>query len=124
MHPFYPKSLVIPNYKPSPYTMAEILFPFFGAVALVLVVSYGLISGRKHTLSNSQGWTKAVFTWFICSGLIHLIIEGYYAANVYDIAGQTNYMSSMWKEYALSDSRYMTIDSTVWMIESITAWGW
>lgn len=104
--------------------MLEILVPFFGIVALVLAVSYGLIAKKKNTLSSSQGWTKGVFVWFICSGLIHLIIEGYYAINVYDIAGQTNYMSSMWKEYALSDSRYMTIDSTVWMIESITSFGW
>lgn len=49
------------------------------------------------------------------------MIEGYYAVNVYDIAGQTTFLASMWKEYALSDSRYMTVDSCVWMIESITA---
>ena len=123
-HPFYPPTLSIPNYKTSPFTMLEILFPFFGAVSIVLFVSFGIIAKRKHTLTSSPGWTKGVFVWFICSGLIHMIVEGYYAANVYEIAGQTNFLSSLWKEYALSDSRYMTVDSTVWMIEFITAFGW
>lgn len=57
-------------------------------------------------------------------GFIHTGVEGYYAANQAAIAGQTTFLADLWKEYALSDSRYMTSDSFVWLMESITAFVW
>jgi cholestenol delta-isomerase len=93
-HPFYPVTLQIPNYVPSQYTITEILGPFFSTVGLILLAAYVAIAGRHHSLSSSPASTKGVFVWFLLCGFIHTCIEGYYAANSVDIAGQSTYMVS------------------------------
>lgn len=52
-------------------------------------------------------------------------MEGYFAYNHKEIAGQSFLLAELWKEYAYSDSRYMSGDSFVVIMESITAalWG-
>jgi cholestenol delta-isomerase len=123
-HPFTPQSAVIPHYVPSTHSVLEILGPFFSAVLLVLVVGTLMISNRTTSLSNSPFWTKSLFLWFLCCGFIHTGVEGYFAYNHKTIAGQTTFMADLWKEYALSDSRYMTSDPFVYLMETITAFGW
>lgn len=123
-HRYYPVDLVIDNFVPPQYTVNQILVPFFSAVALLVAASVLLISGKKHNLSYSQVATKSIFVWFVLCGAIHTGLEGYFAFNALDIASQTNFLAECWKEYGLSDSRYMTADPAVWMIESITAFIW
>lgn len=40
------------------------------------------------------------------------------------VPSRTDFLSDLWKEYALSDSRYMTMDPAVFLIEGITAYLW
>jgi len=49
---------------------------------------------------------------------------GYYAYNFRSIGGLQTLFGQLWKEYALSDSRYLTQDPFVLCMESITAVGW
>jgi cholestenol Delta-isomerase len=123
-HPFTPPSISIPHYVPSQHTMLEILVPFFTAVLLVLVVGTMLISNKMINLTTSSFWTKSLFLWFTMCGFIHTGVEGYFAYHYKTIAGQTTFMADLWKEYALSDSRYMTADPFVYLMENITAFGW
>ena len=44
----------------------------------------------------------------------------YYVSNFSKIAGQTNFVAELWKEYALSDSRYLTDDTGVFSLEAIS----
>jgi cholestenol Delta-isomerase len=37
---------------------------------------------------------------------------------------KTDLLGQAWKEYSKSDSRYLTADPTVVIVESITAWAW
>ncbi|KAJ3415794.1 hypothetical protein HDV05_004066 [Chytridiales sp. JEL 0842] len=126
-HPFYPRKEVIAHYQPKTFTMTEILGVFFSVVFLVLIAAWTLASntpassGRK---SMTLG-TRLVFIWFVCCGGIHGIVEGYFAWNAWEIAGQSHFLADLWKEYAMSDSRYMTRDAFVVVMESMTAalWG-
>jgi cholestenol Delta-isomerase len=46
-------------------------------------------------------------------------ILGYYVVNFRAIAGQQDILAELWKEYALSDSRYLTGDSLILTLEAI-----
>ncbi|KAJ3300766.1 hypothetical protein HK104_003736 [Borealophlyctis nickersoniae] len=126
LHPYYPLSVVLPHYKPPTMKMGTILTLFFTSVFILLEVSYMLISrSRTHTGSRPPFARRLLFLWFVACGFIHLVVEGYFAYNNKEIAGQTHVLAELWKEYALSDSRYMTSDPFVVIMESITAvlWG-
>ncbi|QSZ28788.1 hypothetical protein DSL72_003293 [Monilinia vaccinii-corymbosi] len=57
-------------------------------------------------------------------GCIHLILERYYAVNFATLQGSQHLLAQLWKEYTLSDSRYLTSDAFVMTMESVTAWCW
>lgn len=54
-------------------------------------------------------------------GCIHLFFEGYFAYNFRRMGGMQDLFGQLWKEYSLSDSRYLTQDAFVLCMESITA---
>jgi len=55
------------------------------------------------------------------AGTIHLLFEGYFSLNHLHMGGQQDIIGQLWKEYALSDSRYLTGDTFVVCMESMTA---
>jgi hypothetical protein len=64
---------------------------------------------------------KEVTTNGHVGGCIHLFFEGYFAYNFSRMGGMQDLFGQLWKEYALSDSRYLTQDAFVLCMESITA---
>ena len=54
-------------------------------------------------------------------GAIHFFFEGYFMINHTRMASMTDFFGQLWKEYSLSDSRYMFSDPFVLCMESITA---
>jgi hypothetical protein len=54
-------------------------------------------------------------------GCIHLFFEGYFAYNFRRMGSMQDLFGQLWKEYSLSDSRYLTQDAFVLCMESITA---
>ncbi|KAJ3268663.1 hypothetical protein HDV01_002391 [Terramyces sp. JEL0728] len=123
-HPFYPRNIELPHFVPQQYSALEILVPFFAGVGALIVFGTLAINTRTINLTSSRLGTNLVFLWFLSCGVIHTLVEGYYAFNQRDIAGQTAFLADLWKEYAKSDSRYMTSDSFVWIMESVTAMFW
>lgn len=49
---------------------------------------------------------------------------GYFAVNFVELAGLDHIFAQLWKEYSLSDSRYLTQDSFLVCMEGITAFAW
>ncbi|KAL4961703.1 EXPERA domain-containing protein [Aspergillus stella-maris] len=96
LHSYYPVGIEIPNYVANDMSTPSLLGVF------VIVGSVVLVS----------------------SGTIHTILEGYYALNPTTLAGSNHILSQLWKEYSLSDSRYLLNDSFVWSMESITSVFW
>ncbi|KAJ3204566.1 hypothetical protein HDU82_005761 [Entophlyctis luteolus] len=119
-HPYFPRHLSLPHYRPSHISMQYTLATLFSAIAVVQTVAWILIS-RKTKDRN----TRLLFLWFVtCSG-IHGVLEGYFAWTNRTIANDQTVLSAMWKEYAMSDSRYMSSDPFVVIMEGCTAalWG-
>ncbi|KAI8821011.1 Emopamil binding protein-domain-containing protein [Fimicolochytrium jonesii] len=125
-HPYFPQSLHLPHYTSPTMTMATILTYFFSTVAVILGISYALISSSpgKGTYAATDKTRTPRFLWFVVCGFIHLFLEGYFAFNHRTIAGQDFVLAELWKEYAYSDSRYMSADSFVVIMESVTGYIW
>lgn len=58
--------------------------------------------------------------WPIIAGSIHVFFEGYFVYNNSQMSSMQDLFGQLWKEYALSDSRYMTSDPLVLCMESLT----
>jgi cholestenol Delta-isomerase len=118
-HPYYPASLQLPAYNGRTYTQQDIL-----GVFLVGTLVVGLL-GFRWTRQLPNLATRLATVWFLLCGCIHLVVEGYFVYHHASISGQSTFLGELWKEYGLSDSRYMSSDPAVVVIEGITAvlWG-
>jgi cholestenol Delta-isomerase len=50
----------------------------------------------------------------LTGGCIHLFFEGYFAYNFRNMGRMQDLFGQLWKEYSLSDSRYLTQVSYAW----------
>ncbi|KAJ3096070.1 hypothetical protein HDU97_006241 [Phlyctochytrium planicorne] len=117
IHPFYPLDATLPNFSPQAIPMSTILTIFFSAVFLILGTCWFISS-------HLPIGTRFVFMWFVACGFIHGVVEGYFGYNHLSISTQEGFFADLWKEYAKSDSRYMTKDPFVCIMESMTAALW
>jgi len=77
------------------------------------------VVNRVHP--NLPSGEKAAIWWFVLSGAIHLFFEGYFSLNHFRMGPAQDLFGQLWKEYALSDSRYLTSDPFVLCMETVTA---
>ncbi|PSR83642.1 Emopamil binding protein-domain-containing protein [Coniella lustricola] len=116
-HPYFPRDAAIPNYAPNISTTNELLVRFAAVWGCGLLASLVLLGRVCPRLSRSD---KAVFLWFILCGSLHCFFEGYFVRNHKTLASSQGLLAQLWKEYALSDSRYLTSDPFVLCVEAIT----
>ncbi|CAG8462156.1 10847_t:CDS:2 [Ambispora gerdemannii] len=135
-HPYYPTNLELPNYTEPTLSMTTILAAFISVLSLLIFTSLIIISSSKNYSNKVQNHAKSsnkhkvstknkiIFTWFVICGFIHTFFEGYFAAFYQTIQQDNALFAQMWKEYALSDSRYLTSDPFVVNMERITSTLW
>ncbi|KAI9862641.1 MAG: hypothetical protein M1824_001191 [Vezdaea acicularis] len=121
LHPYYPLEVEIVGYLANEYDVPTLLASFAGGCVLIFAVTLAIVT-RLH--SGLRGADKATILWFTLCGFIHLFFEGYFALNHQTMGPSQNLFGQMWKEYSLSDSRYLTSDPFVLCMESITAICW
>lgn len=118
-HPYYPQDLVFDHYVPNTntvfHTLVYVFIGFFAILALTVILGYPLRNSTLAPLSE-----KFAFFWFILCAALHLGFEGYYGIYHATLAGDNSPVAQVWKEYAISDSRYLTSDSFVRVVEAIT----
>ncbi|KAK3391951.1 Emopamil binding protein-domain-containing protein [Sordaria brevicollis] len=120
-HPYYPQGVVVPNYAPNTLQLPMVLGAFGGGVALLMVAAVAV--GKK--VNKRLTWKDAgALAWFTLCGFLHCVFEGYFVLNHATLAGKQDIFAQLWKEYALSDSRYMTSDPFMLCIESLTVLTW
>ncbi|KAF2396469.1 EBDP4, emopamil-binding protein [Trichodelitschia bisporula] len=120
-HPYYPPSTLLPNYVPNSWHFLTLLGTFAAGCTAVLGVA-GL--GARSLRPDLRGSELATVLWFVLSGCIHVLFEGYYVYNFDRIAGAQDLFGQLWKEYAYSDSRYLTTNVGVLCMEVITVLLW
>lgn len=141
--PYYPQDLRLPHYVPNTLTTPELISRF--AAYCVVIVTGTLILVGSVLKKRLTTYEKVVATWFMlcklptkyhknirsgnpanllfgaAGGFIHLFFEGYFGYTASRIAGNTHLFAQLWKEYALSDSRYMSYDAFTVAMERVTA---
>jgi len=120
-HPYYPLDASINGYAANEWSVPALLSVFFGACSILFSSTYLIAKKINATLSTGELMT---IMWFVLSGAIHVFFEGYYAANYATLGGKQTLIGQMWKEYAFSDSRYLTQNSLVLCMETVTAVCW
>ncbi|PLB44501.1 3-beta-hydroxysteroid-Delta(8),Delta(7)-isomerase [Aspergillus steynii IBT 23096] len=120
-HSYYPVDAAIPNYVPNEWTTLSLVSTFAVACVVVLSVAKTLATNANPRISISE---LSTVLWFTLCCPIHLILEGYYALNWATLAGSQHLLAQLWKEYSLSDSRYLTSHAFNMVMENVTAWLW
>ncbi|KAF1809533.1 3-beta-hydroxysteroid-Delta(8),Delta(7)-isomerase [Eremomyces bilateralis CBS 781.70] len=120
-HPYYPPDITLRGYIPNSYDVPTLLQLFSLACGSVLLTAIVLAKCSIKSLRTGQ---LAAIMWFTLCGCIHLFFEGYFAYNFRRMPAMMDLFGQLWKEYAQSDSRYLTSDPFVLCMESITAAFW
>ncbi|KIX07311.1 uncharacterized protein Z518_01964 [Rhinocladiella mackenziei CBS 650.93] len=121
LHPFYPSEIEIVNFIANDMTVLQLLAAFGSGCAVILSATWFLVSTVAPGLKAKD---RIMVLWFCLTGSIHLFFEGYFAYNHTRMGGALDLFGQLWKEYALSDSRYLTSDPFVSCMEFITAVFW
>jgi cholestenol delta-isomerase len=144
-HPYFPQDAIIPGYAPNTTPLLNILAAFGGIIGVFVLGSVTLATWYSPALKRADQLTVA---WFaLCAfrflswgsfplraplfstlhltdqrlgGFLHLFFEGYFVLNHAIIPSSQSLFAQLWKEYALSDSRYLTSDPFMLCIESLT----
>ncbi|KAI0167463.1 Emopamil binding protein-domain-containing protein [Pestalotiopsis sp. NC0098] len=120
-HPYYPLGVDIPHYAANTLPLPVILGSLAGMLGSVMLAASTLALRFNPGLGRGQ---LAVFCWFVMCGSLHCFFEGYFVFNHATVASSQNLFAQLWKEYALSDSRYLTSDPFMLSVESITVFLW
>ncbi|KAJ2783698.1 hypothetical protein GGI15_002492 [Coemansia interrupta] len=117
-HPYYPRDASLPHYVASQFNMSESLTTLGSAILLIAFISVILISKARTPLSTKD---KLIVIWMLVCAGIHIVLEGYFSFNHATLAGKQTVLADLWREYAHSDSRYLTSDPFTVIMEGITA---
>lgn len=121
MHPYYPLGVDIPGYVVNATSVPSLLSQFAVLWAAVVSLSWLLITRLRPDSRHSD---RLAFVWYCLTASIHLFFEGYFVANHNTLGGSGHLFAELWKEYSLSDSRYLRSDAFLVGMESITAICW
>ncbi|KLU83729.1 3-beta-hydroxysteroid-Delta(8),Delta(7)-isomerase [Magnaporthiopsis poae ATCC 64411] len=121
-HPYSPPGVPIPGYVANTLSTPTIFAIFVSTLSAVLLPAAYRIRRVRPDLPAGE---MATAMWFVGCAVIHFFLEGYYAYNFRDIASQSTIPAQLWKEYSLSDSRYLIQDPFMVPMEGVTAvlWG-
>ncbi|KKP05351.1 hypothetical protein THAR02_02540 [Trichoderma harzianum] len=123
-HPYYPLGVSIPDYRPNDLPLSRSL-PIFGALlGSVVVPAYLLAGSGSGSRRRVRPIDRFAASWFALCGFLHIAFEGYYILHRTTISSKNTLFAQLWKEYALSDSRYLTSDIFTVCVETITVFAW
>ncbi|KAK4703573.1 hypothetical protein P7C70_g2645, partial [Phenoliferia sp. Uapishka_3] len=105
------------------FTLSSVLS--FSAVLVLLLISH--LSSRLLP-SQSPTAQKFIFSWLAFDALIHFTFEGSFLALSFPpprtvLTASPSAFKTLWKEYAVADTRWGTADPTVVALELLTVLG-
>ncbi|ETN46876.1 uncharacterized protein HMPREF1541_01065 [Cyphellophora europaea CBS 101466] len=116
-HPYSPPSIAIPNFVPNDKDTAELLISFSAIWIPIFGVAWWMASRYNPSLKSLD---KIILLWFVLCGCLHVFFEGYFVSTHSHIGQMQDLFGQLWKEYARSDSRYLTSDIFVLSAEGMS----
>ncbi|KAM3554127.1 hypothetical protein MY1884_006308 [Beauveria asiatica] len=110
-HPYYPLDATLVGYEPNAVALPTVLALFGSLAGAVVIVAYAA-AARQPDLRPLDRFAAA---WFALCYFIYF--QG-------KLVSQHTLFAMLWKEYTLSDSRYLTGDVFTLCIETITVFAW
>ncbi|EFE31230.1 cholestenol delta-isomerase, putative [Trichophyton benhamiae CBS 112371] len=131
-HPYYPLDAKVVGYLANDWDVPTLVCAFLGGWGALLLLTLAVVSVARPSLKMGD---KVAILWFVLNlrdlaansrpgGSIHFFFEGYFVYNHTRMAPAQDFFGQLWKEYSLSDSRYLTSDPFVLCMETITAVCW
>lgn len=121
-HPYYPlDAQIAAGYVANHWNTFELVSMFAAGCAGIFVLTYVTIKSVRPNVGKGD---LVTMLWFVLCGCIHLFFEGYFAYNFQRMGAMQDLFGQLWKEYSLSDSRYLTQNAFVLCMETITAAFW
>ncbi|KAH8434359.1 EXPERA domain-containing protein [Aspergillus melleus] len=120
-HDYYPLDLPLPHFLPNKDTPFTLIFQFAILWLSVLGAAFITIRRIRPTATKSD---QLAFLWMCLTGCIHFFFEAYFVIKNPSLAGSDTLFGQLWKEYSLSDSRYLTSDTFLVCMEAVTAGAW
>ncbi|KAF6817424.1 3-beta-hydroxysteroid-delta -isomerase [Colletotrichum musicola] len=121
LHPYYPLDGDFPGLVLNSRGTLALVSSFGAGTVAILLPAFHLIRRHRPSISNGE---MATALWFVLCGFIHFFFEGYFAYNQHRMPTMTDIFGELWKEYSKSDSRYLTQDSFLVPMETVTAFLW
>ncbi|RGP69945.1 putative emopamil-binding phenylalkylamine ca2+ antagonist binding [Fusarium longipes] len=124
-HPYFPLDAVIPGYIPNNTGVFELIATFGTIISAVIGFA---VWQSTRTRKPVRPIDQFAVGWFALCGFLHVAFEGYYLVHRHQLPSMSTLFAQLWKEYTLSDSRYLTHDIFTVSVETITcpkqlAWG-
>ncbi|KAL4747708.1 hypothetical protein BDW72DRAFT_8669 [Aspergillus terricola var. indicus] len=120
-HPYYPIDARIIDYTPNETSVLGLISTAGVSCAVLLGTILLLSIWARPNLEKAD---RIAVLWFVLSGTLHCLFEGYFMINHGHMGSAQDFFGQLWKEYALSDSRYLTSDTLVLCMETITVLFW
>ncbi|KAL7650497.1 hypothetical protein ACMYSQ_010280 [Aspergillus niger] len=120
-HDYYPSTIYLPHYVTNESSTFSLVAQFAVLWALALGIASIIIRRPRRSVTQSD---QFAFIWMCFTGCIHLFFESYFVVYHKTLAGSHTLFGQLWKEYSLSDSRYLTSDSFLVSMEAVTAFCW
>ena len=95
IHPYYPRDLRLPHYVPNEKSAAELVGVFFGGIAVFMVLTWFLASSVKTVKFSVL--QRIILCWFVMSGIIHSVLEGYFGIYHQTLAGRMTFLGQVCK---------------------------
>ncbi|KAK4456111.1 Emopamil binding protein-domain-containing protein [Podospora aff. communis PSN243] len=121
-HPYYPPEVQLSGgYVPNELGLVPLISRFVGLIAVHLGTTLTIAHVFNKRLDGKE---QLVFLWFMLCAFLHLFFEGYFITHHTSLASSQSLFSQLWKEYSLSDSRYLTSNPFMLCIETLTVFIW
>ncbi|GAD94330.1 EBP domain-containing protein [Paecilomyces variotii No. 5] len=120
-HPYYPPEAELAGYLANEYSVLRLLVYFAIGCASVLGTALVVATHVRPSMNRAD---RFAILWFVLSGSLHCFFEGYFVVNHAHMAAAQDLFGQLWKEYSLSDSRYLNSDPIVLCMETITVMVW
>ncbi|KAJ2804899.1 hypothetical protein H4R20_002320 [Coemansia guatemalensis] len=119
-HPYFPSSLELEGYVAPTWSAPALLITMGSAMGLLLSITYLTFSRKQHSRGHLSASDVTAAMWFVLCGAMHSGFELYYLVHFRSLASTQDILGNMWKEYAKSDSRYLSQSSMVLSLETVT----